>query len=391
MLGEHSKILFTGYTKDRQEPDLPITMSFSVVAAGDVVLSGPLHRPTNEVYDHLRGADSSFVNLEMPFTKSNSPNEKLIPLKCEPGHARTLQAIGVDVVTLANNHGMDYGIEGLRETLQTLKDTGIAHVGGGQNIAESFSPVIKGFNGAKVAYIGVTTTLPNGSGAGPSRSGLAGVRVFTKYVIDSVTLDESPGMAPFVETMTYKPDEEILLQTISDAKAQADIVLVAIHWGVPYGWVACTQDEIATYQQPLAHAMIDAGASAIFGHHPHVVQGVEFYRGVPVFYSLGNLIFSNNIVTPVAGWRTYPAYSWTSLQSSFSNIGALAKVSWNDGKLSNCILTPITITEDGEPAEATTEDVKVLLLRLRALSQGRGTGFELRQAEKGYAVDISQA
>ncbi|KAI1617333.1 hypothetical protein EDD37DRAFT_37378 [Exophiala viscosa] len=366
-------------------------MSFSVVAAGDVVLSGPLHQPTNEVYNHLHSADSSFVNLEMPFTISSSPSEKLIPLKCEPAHARILQDLGVDVVTLANNHGMDYGVEGLRETLQTLKDVGIAHVGGGEDIAESFSPVIRGFNGIKVAYIGVTTTLPNGSGAGPARPGLAGVRVFTKYVIDSVTLDESPGMAPFVETVTYKPDEEVLLQTISDAKAQADIVLVAIHWGVPYGWVAATQDEIATYQQPLAHAMIDAGASAIFGHHPHVVQGVELYKGAPVFYSLGNLIFSNSIVTPDSGSRTYPPYSWSSLQTGFSNIGALAKLSWSEGRLSTCVLTPITITGNGEPAEATMEDAEVLLLRLRALSQGRGTSLELRQAKHGYAVHITQA
>lgn len=355
------------------------------------MLSGPLHRPTNDVYHHLQDANSSFFNLEMPLTKSSIASEKLIPLKCEPAHARILRDIGADVVTVANNHGMDYGFEGLRETLQTLEDVGVAHVGGGQNVAESFLPVIKEFSGVKVAYIGVTMTLPNGSGAGPSRPGLAGVRVFTKYVIDSVTLDESPGMAPFVETATYKPDEEVLLQTIRDARVEADIVLVAIHWGVPYGWVAATQDEIATYQQPLAHAMIDAGASAIFGHHPHVVQGVELYKGVPVFYSLGNLIFSNNIVTPDAGWRTYPDYRWTSLQQTFSNIGALAKVSWKDGKLSHCALTPITIMEDGEPAEATAGVADIILSRLKALSEGRGVAIELRQADGGYEIHIVQA
>ena len=191
--------------------------------------------------------------------------------------------MGIDVVTVANNHGMDYAVEGLRETIKTLDTVKIAHVGCGENLSESFEAVVKERKGYKVAYIGVATTLPNGSGAGPTRPGLAGLRVFTKYSVDTVTLDETPGMAPFVETETYKPDEQVLLEAICEAKARADIVLVAIHWGIPYGWVPLNSNELAMYQRPLAHAMIDAGASVIFGHHPHVVQGVEFIRMPPYF------------------------------------------------------------------------------------------------------------
>ncbi|EXJ79495.1 hypothetical protein A1O1_08759 [Capronia coronata CBS 617.96] len=368
-------------------------MTFSVLAAGDLVINGPLNRPTGKgtVYDHVRSVDSCFANLEMPFSKNGYPVEKLIPLRCSPDHAPVIRDIGVDVVTVANNHGMDYGIEGLVESLGALDEVGVAHVGAGMNVSESFAPVFEDINGTKVAYIGVTTTLPNGSGAGLSRPGLAGVRVFTKYVVDTVSLDESPGMSPFAETSTYKPDEEVLLQAIKDAKAQAELVLVAIHWGVPYGWVAATQDEIATYQQPLAHAMIEAGASAIFGHHPHVVHGVEFYQDVPIFYSLGNFIFSNNIVTPDADWRTYPPYSWTSLQQTLSNIGALARLSWTGGRLSSCSLIPVTVAEDGEPLAATPGDAQVLLSRLNALSKGRGTAFELKELEQGYEIRITKA
>lgn len=218
---------------------------------------------------------------------------------------------------------MDYRFEGLEETCQALDDAAITHVGGGKNVSESFQFAMKEKSGTKVAYIGVTTTLPNGSGAGLSRPGLAGVRVFTKYIIDTVTIDESPGMAPFVETVTYKPDEEVLLQAIRDAKAQTDLVLVGIHWGVPYGWVASTQDEIATYQQPLAHAIIDAGASAIFGHHPHVVHGVEFYKDAPIFYSLGNFVFSNSIVEPGDGGETILI-----IAGRLCNPGCLISVPW---------------------------------------------------------------
>lgn len=363
-------------------------MTFSVIGTGDLVINGPLQRPIgqNMVYDHIRQADSCFANLEMPFSKDGWPAEKLIALKCDPIHAHTIRDLGIDVVTLANNHGMDYGEEGLRTTSLALDRTGVSHVGFGNNLVHSFTPVVKSFKNTKVAYIGVTTTLPNGSGAGPSRPGLAGVRVFTKYVLDTVTIDESPGMAPFVETATYKPDEEVLLQAIRDAKTKADVVLVAIHWGVPYGWVASVQDEIATYQQPLAHAMIDAGASAILGHHPHVVQGVEFYKGVPVFYSLGNFIFSNNIVTPGADFREYPPYSWTSLQATLSNIGALAKLSWDGKNLASCSIIPLTIVEDGEPCEATEEDAKVLISRLRTLSKGGGIDYELKKLAHGFEI-----
>lgn len=366
-------------------------MSVTIVATGDIVLDGQLRHPSGEgtIYDRLRAADSCFANLEMPFCSEWYPAEKLIALRCDPAHANVIRDIGVDVVTGANNHGMDYGFEGLRMTSRTLDSVGVAHVGIGQTIVEAFQPVFQNLNGVKVAHLGVTTTLPNGSGAGTTRPGLAGVRVFSKFVVDTVTIDESPGMAPFVETETYKPDEKILLDTIRRAKDLADVVLVAIHWGVPYGWIQNTQDEIATYQRPLAHAMIEAGASAIFGHHPHVVQGVEFYRDVPIFYSLGNFIFSNNIVTPAEGWRQYPPYSWSSLQKSLSNIGALASVSWEKGRLSTCSLVPITVGEDGEPLEATTEDAEVLLSRLRTLSRAWGVAFDMRKDEKGYEIMIS--
>ncbi|KEF57730.1 uncharacterized protein A1O9_05649 [Exophiala aquamarina CBS 119918] len=368
-------------------------MVFTVVATGDLVINGPLQRPVdqNQVYDHVRNADSCFSNLEMPFSRDGLPSEKLIALKCDPIHAPIIRDVGVDVVTMANNHGMDYGNEGLLTTAEALDGADVAHVGFGKNSLDSFAPVVKKIKNTNVAYIGVTTTLPNGSGAGPSRPGLAGVRVFTKYVIDTVTLDESPGMSPFSETVTYKPDEEVLLQTIRDARAKADVVLVGIHWGVPYGWVAATQDEIATYQQPLAHAIVDAGASAIFGHHPHVVQGVELYREVPVFYSLGNFIFSNTIVTPNADFRKYPPYSWTSLQATLSNIGALAKISWDGGRLIDCSIIPLTIAEDGEPCEATTKDTEVLISRLNILSKGRGVHFDLRQLEGGFEIGIVKA
>ncbi len=111
-------------------------MSVSIVATGDIVINNQLHRPTGDgtIYDRLRAADSCFANLEMPSIKDGHPTEKLIPLKCDPAHANVIHDIGVDVVTGANNHGMDFGLEGLRMTSRTLEDIGVAHVGVGEDI-----------------------------------------------------------------------------------------------------------------------------------------------------------------------------------------------------------------------------------------------------------------
>jgi poly-gamma-glutamate capsule biosynthesis protein CapA/YwtB (metallophosphatase superfamily) len=368
-------------------------MLTTILGMGDVVISGELQRGPGRgtIFDHLQAADACFANLEMPFcSKDEIAAEKLITIRCDPAHGHNIRDMGIDVVTLANNHAMDYGLPGLKATIQTIEQCEVAHVGGGMNTSEAFAPVYKTLNGLRVAFIGATTTLPNGSGAGDSRPGLAGVRVFSKFVVDTVTIDESPGMAPYVETATYKPDEETLLSAIRNAKVQADVVLVGIHWGVPFGWAANTQDELAAYQRPLAHAMIAAGASAIFGHHPHVVQGVEVFEGAPIFYSLGNFIFSNDVVTPGDGWRTYPPYSFKSLQQTLSNIGALARVGFRaDGKLAQCSLIPVTISENGEPLGATRQDAETLLARLRALSTDKHAAFKLDEAANGHSISMT--
>jgi poly-gamma-glutamate synthesis protein (capsule biosynthesis protein) len=328
------------------------------------------------------------VNLEVVLTTAPHPAEKLVALKADPHLATIIRELGIDVMTVANNHGMDYGAEGLRECLGALDKAGILHCGGGENLSQSLEPALQEINGCKIAYIGVTTTLPNGSGAGKNRPGMAPVRVFTKYVIDTVTLDETPGMSPFAETTTYAEDQRHLLKAIQDARDKADLVVVAIHWGVPYGWVAQSQDEIAGYQQPLAHAMVDAGASAIFGHHPHVVHGVEFYKSAPIFYSLGNFLFHNVLLEHAATIRSYPNYSWASLQSNLSNIGGLAKVSWESGRLATCSLIPVSINAVGEPEEASLVDAELLLARVNHLSKNRGVAFELIQTKTGFEIKI---
>ncbi|MCO6386972.1 CapA family protein [Aliihoeflea sp. 40Bstr573] len=334
-------------------------MSYSLTCTGDLIMTGPFlgpEGPRKAVYGLMGAADHCFVNLEMPLTLSSADTDKTICLKAPPSLAHDLRALGVDVVNFANNHAMDYAASGLADTLAALKEAGISQVGAGLTLAESLAPVSKTAGRTKVAFMGLTTTLPNGSGAGPNRPGVAPIRVLTRYVIDPVAIQETPGMSPFAETFVFEGDQQTALNAVRAAAADNDIVIVAIHWGVPFGWVAASQDELADYQRPLGRALIDAGASAVIGHHPHYLQGVEFHSGKPIIYSLGNFTVHNVIPDGPGDHRSYPAYSFESLQSELTRIGAVARLTWADSAgLPNLELIPVYLNSDGEGEIASRE------------------------------------
>ncbi len=204
--------------------------------------------------------------------------------------------------------------------------SGLATVGVGSTLNDSLEPHVATVDDVAVAFLGASTNLPNGSAAGAFRSGVAPVRVRNSYALDPVTLEEVPGMAPFVHTEAVEEDVERLCTAVRGAAEQANIVILNIHWGVPLGWAAAHQHEIAEYQRPLAGAIIDAGASVIIGHGPHVIQEVEYYRGAPIFYSVGNFVFHD--VLPQAGTSpgAFPTYRWESLNTEWNAIGGIARL-----------------------------------------------------------------
>lgn len=328
-------------------------MTVSITCVGDIIMGGSFigtasaREPVRQV---LRDADHCFVNVELPLTQSTSPTDKLICLQAPASLASELRTLGADVATFANNHAMDFGVEGLRDTLESLTKAGISTVGAGMTLADSLRPAVLSASGARVAYLGVATTLANGSGAGPNRPGVAPIRVTTRYVIDAVTIQETPGMSPFAETVVDMGDQEKVLTAVKAAAAESDLVIVGIHWGVPNGFVAAVQDELADYQRPLGKALIEAGASAVVGHHPHYLQGVEFHKGRPIFYSLGNFIIHDMIPSTPSGDRSYPAYSFESIKSDLTRIGAILRLSWRDiASEPECTLVPVLLNADGEP------------------------------------------
>ncbi|MBI3764132.1 MAG: CapA family protein, partial [Chloroflexi bacterium] len=203
------------------------------------------------------------VNLECAIgDRGESLPKKAYRFRAPPSAAASLALAGIDVVTLANNHAMDYGSEGLADTLRLLDTVGIAHVGAGTNAAEAHAPAILERNGLRIAFLGYVD-VPVESGGWDARSVIA--------------TDSSPGLA--------WADLDQIASDVSAAKARADLVVVFMHSGFEY-W-----DKPNRVQVEIAHTAIDAGAALVIGAHSHTLQGIEHYHGGAIAYSLGNFVF----------------------------------------------------------------------------------------------------
>jgi poly-gamma-glutamate capsule biosynthesis protein CapA/YwtB (metallophosphatase superfamily) len=241
------------------------------------------------VRDLLKNADFTFGNLEGSTSDAGAPwSIKETNWKADGRQSEALGSAGFDSVNVANNHMLDFGHAALFETLGHLDRLGIKHTGGGRNKAEAHAPAVVEKNGTRVAMLGYTSVFIPEWAATDDGPGLAVMRARTSYEAPSRVF-EVPGTPPIVRTSLVPVDKARLTEDIAAACRRADIVVCAFHWGVSRGHM-----KIAEYQIELAHHAIDCGADIIFGHHPHVLQGVEVYRGKAIFYSLGNFTFAQH-------------------------------------------------------------------------------------------------
>lgn len=233
----------------------------------------------------------------------------------------------------------------------------------------------------RIAFLGVSCTLPPNAAASDERPGVAPIRVFTRFVVDTVTLEENPGIAPYVETEALEEDAARVEAAVRDAARAADRVVVGIHWGVPHGWVAQFQDVLASYQRPLAHRLVDAGADVVAGHHPHVLHGVEWYRGRPIFFSLGNFLFHRLVVGQQPNLRRpFPPYSWRSLRSRDNLESMIARVTFpppGGGERLEVEVFPLLLNDRGEPERVQGPAGASILERLENLSRPLGTRLDI--------------
>ncbi len=215
----------------------------------------------------MKAADIFMLNNEFCYTTSTTPiGGKKYTFKADPSYVDRLHEMGVDIVSIANNHAYDYGEQGFIDTMHTLKDANVPYVGGGENLEDASDNIVYFIiNGMKIGYIAATQVerdLP---------------------ILTQPATEDSAGVI-----RCFEPD--LVVSMIEKAEANCDFVIVYPHWGTEL------VKEMQADQQALAYAFIEAGADAIVGGHPHCLQGVEYYNDVPVFYSLSNFSFSSKVV-----------------------------------------------------------------------------------------------
>jgi hypothetical protein len=225
-----------------------------------------------DVSDVFKGADFGFVNLETPVAPAHSKGSKPFMFDAPVALPEALKANGIKIVSFANNHVMDQGWAGFAETRDHLKEIGLQFAGSGDTAGQTWQPLVVESNGIKVGWLGMTRWL-NGN-RNPDKDDQPHVNFFP-YPGES-------GGAPGA-------DESQVLAAVKAAKAQCDILVISIHWGTEYAPAPRPEDV------EIAHKMLDAGASVIVGHHPHVLQPIETYttndgRMAVIFYSLGNFL-----------------------------------------------------------------------------------------------------
>lgn len=207
-------------------------------------------------------ADLFIANQEFPFSdRGTAAEDKQFTFRLSPEKVHIFQEMKLDLVSLANNHALDFGRDALMDTIETLDQAGISHIGAGENLEQAKNFVIKEINGIKVGFLGATRVIPVPEWAATQQRG---------------------GMLS-----TYDPS--VLLSSISELRSQCDYLVVYVHWGIERA------ETPESYQRTLGQQYIDAGADLVVGSHPHVLQGIEYYKGKPIIYSLGNFIFGSSI------------------------------------------------------------------------------------------------
>lgn len=248
------------------------THELTMIFAGDVLFANSFKNcydaggmeavVSGELLEQFTQADIAMVNEEFPFSTRGAPMEdKQYTFRADPVYVSALLEMGVDVVSLANNHILDYGTEALEDTFATLDGAGIAYVGAGAT-KERARELFRVEHGSRTfGFLSASRVIP----------------------VESWNVD---NVQPGVFT-TY--DGTALSNAVAEAKRECDFVTVFVHWGVEH------EAYPVDYQRSLARQYIDAGADLVIGAHTHCLQGIEFYNGKPIFYSLGNFIFGSSI------------------------------------------------------------------------------------------------
>lgn len=217
-----------------------------------------------ELIQMMNDADVMTLNNEFTYSNNGAPlDNKVYTFRAHPSRVDILKDLGVDAVTLANNHVYDYGEQSLLDTMDTLKAANVHYFGAGKNLEEATSPIYFEIQDKTIAYVAASRA--------------------EKYKMTPQATHDSPGILRCYDT-------ELFVETIKEAKGNADYVIAYVHWGTENSY------DLEDVQLSTSKEYLDAGADIIIGAHPHVLQGMEYYSGKPIVYSLGNFWFNHKTV-----------------------------------------------------------------------------------------------
>ncbi|MDX1645930.1 MAG: CapA family protein [Longimicrobiales bacterium] len=386
-----------------------------------------------EMVGLIREADAAFTNLEVlfhdyePFPAHQSGGTWM---RADPALAHELAWAGFDMVSRANNHTGDYGVEGLRLTTRYVEEAGLVHAGAGESLAEAREARFLETSRGRVAIVSMASTFPEHSVAGEargsmaSRPGLSPLRYVRQRVVTSEQLerlaaalddmgipfrgDEEGGRAlgtsfvigdePGVITRPDPDDVAAIAAVVRNASRLADHVLVTMHAHERKGPNSVPADFIVEF----ARAMIDAGATMFVGHGPHVLRGIEIYGGRPILYSLGDFVFQNETLLrlPAENYERYglgPGHHVADFNDARYRNGTtgfpanreiwesvIAIPKFVEGELIELALHPITLGYGepawvrGRPMLARGELASKILADVAERSVPFGTGIEVR-------------
>ncbi|WP_202077403.1 CapA family protein [Caldalkalibacillus salinus] len=214
--------------------------------------------PFEEARPYFEESDLAMVNLETAMSDRGDAEDKAYAFRTHPDFVKGLDWAGIDLVSVANNHSLDYGVVAFLDTLDELQQHEIGYVGGGVNAEEAYREQTYEVNGQTVAFLGFSRVLPD---------------------VSWYAREDQPGLASGYQ-------EERIYQGIRQASASADLTVVYIHWGNEM------ELEASDDQRRIAHQMVEEGADVVIGAHPHVLQELEWHQGKLIAYSLGNFVFT---------------------------------------------------------------------------------------------------
>jgi poly-gamma-glutamate synthesis protein (capsule biosynthesis protein) len=428
-------------------PTVPVADGFTIAGAGDLIYLRPMlatiEARSPDLLRLLRGADVTFGNFETSVI--DLAETQAVPqaesggtwMHADPGVPADVRAMGFTIVSHANNHATDWGVEGMAETGRALTAAKLVWAGTGKTMAAARAPRYLDTAKGRVAIVAATSTFTPMSvaadpvGSVPGRPGVNSLRTRRSAIVSSAAIDAladlaarsplrsdgrkadgvtlmgshyMPGTAGEGKlAFSYRPNQRDVdqnLMSVRQAKQNGNFVIFSVHNHEPSN----ASQEPAGFAIKLAHDVIDAGADVYMGHGPHQLRGIEIYKGRPIFYSLGNFAMMNNSLDEIPddmfqqygvepGAATVPELLQARNARSFSDPNlyesVIATSRYDGGQVVEIRLYPIDLGVDaqgagkGVPAMASPARGQTILERLQRLSAPFGTTIVI---ERGIGI-----